>query len=288
MNNPNKLELTPLEKRILRSKKIPINKIADCSIAQLQSALSSSKIRAMEIKALAEFQLVPSVGPRFAHDLISLGFYSLDDLKKKNPVKLIDQYEKSIGAWVDPCVEDQFRLVVHYAQHPNSNKNWWDFTTERKLYREKNGYPASRPKKAWHELDQYKQVNKLPSKANGTRQELLLRLKESMRFIKKNYSEKISLNQLSKIALLSPFHFQRSFKAVYEQTPLEFLTHLRLKKACELLKKTKKPVADIAMQCGFENASSFIRLFKRRFKQTPNEYRINIALRRSDSSRRLS
>nr|WP_198041798.1 helix-hairpin-helix domain-containing protein [Paenibacillus larvae] len=43
------------------------------------------------------------------------------------------------------CVEDQFRLVVYYANNPESNKKWWDFTEERKHYRETNGYPSDRP-----------------------------------------------------------------------------------------------------------------------------------------------
>ncbi|AQT83292.1 hypothetical protein B1222_00565 [Paenibacillus larvae subsp. pulvifaciens] len=42
------------------------------------------------------------------------------------------------------CVEDQFRLVVYYANNPESNKKWWDFTEERKHYRETNGYPSDR------------------------------------------------------------------------------------------------------------------------------------------------
>jgi AraC-like DNA-binding protein len=94
-----------------------------------------------------------------------------------------------------------------------------------------------------------------------------------MTFIRKNYTEKIGLEEISRIALLSPYHFQRSFKSVYEHTPLEFITHLRLRKACGLLKNTKKSIAEIALQCGFENTSSFIRLFRSRFGQTPVEYR---------------
>jgi AraC-like DNA-binding protein len=227
----------------------------------------------MEIKALAEFQSVPSIGPRFAHDLISLGYYSLNDLKKKDPTRLYSQLERNIGAWIDPCVEDQFRLVVHYSNHRNTNKNWWDFTEERKSFREKNGYANNRPKKAWYELDQYKSANKLSTKTNHAKNDLAARLKKSMSFIKKNYTEKISLEELSKIALLSPFHFLRSFKSVYEQSPLEFITHLRLKKACELLKKTEDAVAEIALQSGFEDSSSFIRLFKTRFNQTPRQFR---------------
>lgn len=275
MNNSynSRLCLMPTEKKTLRSNGILLKDIAGCSVKHLQQLLHTSKVRAMEIKALYEFQLLPSIGNRFAHDLVSMGYYSLSQLKHKNPAKLYNELERMTGAWADPCVEDQFRLVVHYANHPDSAKNWWDFTAERKAYRGQHGYPSSRPAKPWYELEEYQKVNKVNAKSAATKKEVVQRLKEAMSYIRKNYTEKISLKQLSKIALLSPYHFQRSFKSVYELSPLEFITHLRLKKACQLLRKTRKPVADIAIQCGFENTSSFIRLFRERFKQTPLLFR---------------
>ncbi len=53
-------------------------------------------------------------------------------------------------------MEDQCRLVVHYASHRDDSKKWWDFTEERKNYRAENGYPANRPRKAWFEVNNLK------------------------------------------------------------------------------------------------------------------------------------
>lgn len=163
MNNDtrNFLALTPVERRQLRAAKIRVKEIHHHSISDLESILNVSKIRAMELYALSEFQSIPSIGIRFAYDLISMGYYSLEHLKKEDPAKLTDRYELQTGAWVDPCVEDQFRLVVHYATNPYSHKNWWDFTAERKRFRAANGYPTDRPKKAWFELPQYSSVRVL-------------------------------------------------------------------------------------------------------------------------------
>ena len=273
MNNNDRLAITTAEKKLLKSNGISVQDIPNCSIKVLKEILNSSEIRAMEIKAQTEFESLPSIGKKFAHDLITLGYYSLAELKNKNPVKLYNQFEKMVGAWADPCLEDQFRLVVHYANNPGSTKNWWDFTPERKQYRELYGYAADRPKKPWYQLEEYQKTEKLPSKSAITKKEIVKRLNFSMSYIKKNYAEKITLTQLAKMAMLSPFHFQRSFKAVYDKSPLEYVTHFRLKKACLLLKKTKKPISDIVIQCGFENTSSFIRLFKKSFRQTPSNYR---------------
>jgi AraC-like DNA-binding protein len=271
----NKLSPTLLEKKILRLKKIRAGDLHLYSVKEIQSLLGASRIRAMELFALSEFQSLPSIGVRFAHDLISLGYYSLNELKKKHPAKLIHQLEKQIGAWADPCLEDQFRLAIYYANHRDSRKNWWDFTNERKAYRLKHGYPRDRPTRPWYELDQYKTANRVLAKSTRVNEDILKKVHAAMTYLKKNFTEKISLHELSKIACISPFHFQRSFKAAYDQSPGQFATHLRLKKACRMLKQTRLPVNDIVIKCGFENPSSFNRLFKNKFQETPIDYREN-------------
>ena len=152
-NSKIKLELLPVEKKKLRALKIKISDIPRHTIADLSVLLSISLIRAMEIYALTEFQGIPSIGIKFAKDLISLGYYSMDELKDKDGSKLIEDLEFATGRWIDPCVEDQCRLVVDYANNKDNGKRWWDFTEERKKYRFANGYPANRPRKAWFEKD---------------------------------------------------------------------------------------------------------------------------------------
>ncbi len=155
-----KLGLTPAEQKRLRANKIKYSEISEYLVDDLIALLDIPEARATEIRALAEFQSVPSIGIKFAQDLISLGYYSLDELKDKDGAKLTDDLELSAGAWIDPCVEDQFRLVVDYANNRDDRKKWWDFTEERKKYRNENGYPANRPKKAWFELEKYQDKTK--------------------------------------------------------------------------------------------------------------------------------
>jgi len=146
-----KLDLMPAERDKLRVNRIKIKDIQKYSVDELSEILKVPTIRAMEIYALIEFQSIPSVGIKFAQDLISLGYYSLEDLKGKDGAKLIEDLEQSKGVWIDPCVEDQCRLVVHYAKSRDNSKKWWNFTEERKKYRAENGYPSNRPQKAWFE-----------------------------------------------------------------------------------------------------------------------------------------
>jgi hypothetical protein len=150
-----KLPLTDVEKANLRKNKIKIANVLDFAIDELEVLLNATTERAKEIYALAEFQTVPSVGIKFAEDLVFLGYYSLNELKNKDGAKLTDDYEQKKGCWTDPCVEDQFRLVVNYANTNDTKKTWWDFTEERKRFRSENGYPINRPQKAWFQTVEY-------------------------------------------------------------------------------------------------------------------------------------
>jgi len=151
-----RLDLMPLERKNLRLNKIKIRDLIKYQVDDLQLLLGVPTIRAMEIRALVEFQSIPSIGIKFARDLISMGYYSLDELKNKDGATLLDELELSTGTWIDPCVEDQCRLVVHFANEKDYSLNWWDFTDERKEFRLENGYPVTRPQMAWFELEKYR------------------------------------------------------------------------------------------------------------------------------------
>jgi hypothetical protein len=139
------LELTAAEKLLLKENKITQKSLTDLAIDEIVKILNPQPQRARVIQALFEFQSIPSVGIRFAHDLIFLGYYQLNDVKNKTGPDLLNEYELKIGYKVDPCVEDQFWLVVDYANHPDSKNQWWDFTTARKAHRREYGYPNTRP-----------------------------------------------------------------------------------------------------------------------------------------------
>lgn len=275
MNDPflNRSDILDSEKRILRANGIKLKEIHHRSIRELKAVLNVSEIRAMELRAISEFQTIPSIGKQFAENLMQLGFYSLKEIRGKDPAKLFDRLELQTGVWIDPCVEDQFRLVVYYSDHPDSALNWWDFTSERKAFRQKNGYPANRPQRPWFDLEQYKTVNRVKAFAESTKADLHQKLKLAIKYMHENMDEEITLAKLSGAAHLSTFHFLRLFKATYEVSPNQYLTRLRMKKACRLLKKTNQTVSGICSSCGFGNQSSFIRLFKKEFGMTPQVFR---------------
>lgn len=67
--------------------------------------------------------------------------------------------------------------------------------------------------------------------------------------------------------------FQRRFKAATGMTPVEYVQHLRVGKARELLEFTRRTVDQIAWGVGYEDAAAFRKLFHRIIGLSPQEYR---------------
>ena len=142
-----KLPLTELEKHKLRAAHISFEQVAQMASHELQEMLECEQARADVLIGLAQFQQIPSIGPRAAQMMVHhLGFTCLDEVKNEEPAHLLDLYESLIGHRVDPCVEDQIRCIVYHANEPTSRREWPDFTKERKTYRDSCGYPMDRPK----------------------------------------------------------------------------------------------------------------------------------------------
>ena len=92
-------------------------------------------------------------------------------------------------------------------------------------------------------------------------------------FFEKNLLRKITLDEVAKVACLSPSGLNHHFKKSVGLTPMEYLTALRLKKAEALLCYTRTPVAEIAALCGFESPYYFSNTFKKHVGDTPTEHR---------------
>ena len=97
-------------------------------------------------------------------------------------------------------------------------------------------------------------------------------LLRSIRYIKENYAQPISLEMMAREGGLSKCHFCREFKKSTGMTPMHFLSRMRIKRSKELLRKNL-PVSTVAMKVGFNDLSSFNRHFRRFVGLTPSEFR---------------
>lgn len=99
------------------------------------------------------------------------------------------------------------------------------------------------------------------------------RVKLSMKYIHKHYTENILLDDIAIEARISKSECCRSFKRVLKVTPFEYLMEYRILKASDKLLKTKESVSNVAYDVGFNGTSYFGKVFKKYMNCTPTEYR---------------
>ena len=87
-----------------------------------------------------------------------------------------------------------------------------------------------------------------------------------------NFKEKISLNNIAKIANISPNSFCRYFKLHTRKTYNHFLQELRVGHACKLLIQNKLNITQVCYESGFNNVTNFYKSFKKITGNSPLEY----------------
>jgi len=85
--------------------------------------------------------------------------------------------------------------------------------------------------------------------------------------------EPISLHDMSRVAYLSAFHFNRVFHQITGLPPSKFLQAMRLDEAKRLLLNTQLSITDISFEVGYNSLSTFTRRFTQRVGLGPREFR---------------
>ena len=101
-------------------------------------------------------------------------------------------------------------------------------------------------------------------------------LKPVFEYIENHYFSEITLKQLSQISGMSPKYFCRYFQAFAHRTPTDYINYDRIERACGLLCTTDSPITSIAYDCGFNDCSYFIKMFKRYKHTTPKQYQLQM------------
>jgi AraC-like DNA-binding protein len=117
------------------------------------------------------------------------------------------------------------------------------------------------------------EINKIDAAKLSTRMEIYRRLNEAKDYIDSCFNEDITLDDLSNISLMSPFHLLRQFKKNYGITPHQYLMNCRLEQAKRNILTTDKSLTDICFMIGFKDMSSYSKLFKRKYGLSPQQYR---------------
>jgi AraC family transcriptional regulator len=89
----------------------------------------------------------------------------------------------------------------------------------------------------------------------------------------RSLDEALDLDALARGAALSAFHFQRVFRGLVGETPLELHRRLRMERAAERLCRTRAGVTAIAFDAGYDTHEAFTRAFGRRYGVSPSAFR---------------
>lgn len=92
-------------------------------------------------------------------------------------------------------------------------------------------------------------------------------------YIKAHLSEDMCLERLADQASISKFHFCKTFKKHMGLPPLRYVNVMRIDEAKRLLHKKGFNIADVAMQVGFNDLSSFCKHFKRLTGMSPTHFK---------------
>ncbi|MHB8061556.1 MAG: helix-turn-helix transcriptional regulator, partial [Ruminiclostridium sp.] len=92
-------------------------------------------------------------------------------------------------------------------------------------------------------------------------------------YIEENFQKDLSLNDLSDIVYVSPYHLAHTFKDEMGVSPIQYLINCRIEAAKKLLQNSSKSVVEIASQVGYSNANYFNILFKKATGKSPGKFR---------------
>jgi AraC family transcriptional regulator len=97
--------------------------------------------------------------------------------------------------------------------------------------------------------------------------------KKVLDFVAVRFGGPIAIEDLAKVAAMSPAHFSRLFKEVLGDSPYQFVMDYRVEQSKKMLKDAERPLSDIALSCGFSDQPHFSRVFKQLTGLTPKSFR---------------
>lgn len=106
----------------------------------------------------------------------------------------------------------------------------------------------------------------------SSNQKKILKLKNALQYIASNYQDKISLEEIAEQTGMNTNYFCKVFKEVTRRSPMDYLNFFRVEKAAEKLMSGHSNVTEVAMQCGFNDISYFVKVFKKYKGMTPGGF----------------
>ncbi len=99
------------------------------------------------------------------------------------------------------------------------------------------------------------------------------KMKKALRYIDSHYSDDLRLEDVAAMVYLSPYYFSKIFKKYQGIGFNAYVNQLRMQSARQMLEQSDWPIATIARNLGFSQASYFCKVFRQTYRITPQAYR---------------
>jgi len=109
-------------------------------------------------------------------------------------------------------------------------------------------------------------------------------LSAALAYIDDHLDEPLRVPDLAARAGLSAFQFDQRLRALFGLSAGQYLSRLRIGRACDRLRHTEAPLSELALECGYADQAAFTRQFHKSVGLTPGAYRLATARGRKRAS----
>ena len=102
-------------------------------------------------------------------------------------------------------------------------------------------------------------------------------IKNVLDYINSHYNEPLNAKELAGLSNYSEYYFMKLFRQYTGKTLIEYINDLRLEKSKTLLLHSDDSVTEIALECGFNNTSYYIKKFQQANGISPHKFRKNMS-----------
>lgn len=103
-------------------------------------------------------------------------------------------------------------------------------------------------------------------------------INEAKKYVTQHYDKKITLEEIAEYLYITPAYFSVTFKRATGQNFIDYVTQVKIEKSKELLKKSMYRIKEVAVKVGYDDYTYFCKVFKKREKITPIEFRSRVMM----------
>ncbi|GAB3024168.1 hypothetical protein GCM10011376_09440 [Nocardioides flavus (ex Wang et al. 2016)] len=102
--------------------------------------------------------------------------------------------------------------------------------------------------------------------------DVLVHLRRARDHLDRHFAEPFDLDHLASLAVMSRYHFLRSFAATYRTTPAAYLAERRVERAQDLLRAANLTVTEVCHAVGYSSLGSFSSTFREVVGESPSAF----------------